>query len=96
MPTIELSQLVVRSPHAIVEQIGDQLVVLDLEHDRYLNVDGVGQALWGMANEPISLDTMIERLLSEYDVERFVLERDVVAFINQTIDLGIFCAVAAP
>jgi hypothetical protein len=96
MPVIDVSQLVVRSPGAIVEPIGDQLVVLDLDHDRYLNIDGVGQELWNMAAEPITVAAMVDRLLADYDVERTVLERDVTAFVDKAIALGVLTCVAAP
>ena len=57
-------EIVVRNPSAIAERVGGDLVVLDLEQDRYVRLNGSGAALWEALAEPQSVEALAARLVA--------------------------------
>lgn len=63
--------------------LAEEAVVLDLETSRYLSLNQSGALLWAMVSErPVSLDELVERLMSEFDVDRETAKVDVAEFLG--------------
>lgn len=55
-----------------------------------VRLNSTGAYLWNiLAEEDVTRDELIDKMLSTYEVEREVVERDVDAFCNKLIDNGI-------
>lgn len=70
-----------RSAGVVEAQFDDVRVLLndDLE---YLGLDEVGQRIWGLLEQPRSLDALVGVLTEEYDVSAADCTRDVQAFVE--------------
>lgn len=73
-----LDSVLAISDHANGRRIGDELVVLDLRDGNYLSLNGVAARIWELISEGRSLAQVCAAMEDEYDVERDVLERDII------------------
>jgi hypothetical protein len=79
----------------ITETIGDEMILLDLNGERYLSVDRVGQQVWTLLGGGASVNGVVEALESTYHVDVSVLRSDVDSFIAKLLDLGLVHPLAA-
>ena len=54
-----------------------------------INLNETGAFLWKNAEKELNKDKMVEALLSEYDVEKDVAEKDVEAFISKLKEMNL-------
>jgi hypothetical protein len=70
-------------------ELGDEVVILDLESSSYLGLDEVAAAIWNLLAEPRTVDELEEYLLATYDVDRAKLREDLDPFLEQLIERGL-------
>ena len=78
------------SIESIVSAVGGQLsadldgetVILHLESGTYYGLSDVGARIWTLIQEPRPVSDVRDVLLEEYDVERDLCERDVLALLS--------------
>ncbi len=63
--------------------VGDDLVVLDLEGSKYLQLDGSGRTLWEALSESRTEDELITLLVDRYAVDANVATQDVATFLDE-------------
>ena len=66
-----------------VTDLAGEKVMIDFETGKYFLIKGVGNDIWDMLQEEITPNQIIEKLLSEYDVEREECETSVMAFLEK-------------
>lgn len=66
-----------------VTDLSGEKVMIDFETGKYFLIKGVGNDIWDMLQDGITPEQIIEKLLSEYDVERDVCEDCVIAFLEK-------------
>jgi len=81
---MNLSDKVTISTQVMARVVGDETVILDLANGTYYGLDPVGARIWQMMSEGQMLVQICEVMLSEYDVTRENIERDVAA-LGQTL-----------
>jgi Fe-S cluster biosynthesis and repair protein YggX len=63
--------------------VGDKHVLMNVEKQAYIGLDRVGKNIWDRLEEPQTIASLCEKLLTAYDVsDRTVLERDVREFLD--------------
>ena len=68
----------VRVPrHVLMRQVGDELVLLNLERESYFGLNPVGARLMQLAAAEATMEEIVERMLAEFEVGRERLEADV-------------------
>lgn len=80
-PAIDPSDVVSRSDRVIVEEVGGETVVLDLEGDTFLRLNSAGAALWNTLAEPKRVGDLAAVLERAYDLERPTALQDTTAFV---------------
>lgn len=70
-------------------QLDDSQIVMDIERGKYFGLNSLGRKIWELLESPLTLDEIINRLLSEYQVSEEVCYKEVSSFINKAISLGI-------
>ncbi len=73
----------------IFRQMGDEMVLLDLESGLYFGVDGVGQRIWETFVEGRNLEEAVAVVVAEYEVEAAQAQADVIAFVRNLVDRGL-------
>lgn len=74
---------VTAAPHLAVADLGDEAVLLDSASGHYFGLNEVASRILQLAKKPIAIRTIVDHLLEEYEVERNVLEADVMTFVRE-------------
>ncbi len=83
-------------PETVVSQSGDvisrevngQLVLLTPSTGTVHELDEIGVQIWSLCAKPRSIESIADRIVEEYDVEKEVAEEDITSFIGQMIEIG--------
>ena len=70
------------SPDVLQQTIEGHTVLLDLIGERYYSLDDVGTRIWQLLTDEPDVATVVEQMLTIYDVNRASLTRDVAAFLD--------------
>ena len=66
-----------------VTDLSGEKVMVDFETGKYFLVKGVGNDIWDMLNEKISVGDIVTKLLAEYEVTEEECEKSVYEFLEQ-------------
>lgn len=70
----------------MARQLGEEMVILDLQSGTYFGLDAVGARIWALASAGQTLAQVCDTLLTEYDVGREQLEQDVLTLAQALLD----------
>ena len=74
----------------VVEEIDGDIVVLDLEGNKYFGLNAVGWMIWrGIDEEDRSFGEIVEGITAEFGIDRETARTDAAAFIEQLLDAGL-------
>ncbi len=71
-----------------VTELDGEKVMIDFDSGKYFMIKGAGNDIWDMMKDDIQIDTIVDNLLSVYDVERQICQDSVVSFVKQMKDYG--------
>lgn len=72
-----------------VTDLSGEKVMVDFEQGKYFMIKGVGNDIWDMLEDGISVEQIIQKLLSEYDVTEEVCEAETLKFLESLEQIGI-------
>ncbi len=72
-----------------VTDLSGEKVMVDFEQGKYFMIKGVGNDIWDMLTDGITVEQIIKNLLAEYEVSEDVCEQEVLKFLNSLEDIGI-------
>lgn len=70
-----------------VTELAGEKVMVDFAHGKYFMLKGVGNDIWEMLEDEIKVDSIIERLLQEYEVEEEQCVSSTIKFLEQLEEL---------
>lgn len=77
-----------------VTDLAGEKVMVDFAHGKYFMLKGVGNDIWDMLEDDMAVDTIIKRLLEEYDVEEAQCVESTISFLAQLEELDFIEGVA--
>ena len=83
METITEQSLIVSADDLAVADLDGEAVILDPNSGRYYGLNDVGRRILELAQKPRSVGELLEALQQEYEVDAELLEKDVVAFLQE-------------
>lgn len=86
---MKISDKVNIPPQVMARQVGEETVILNLEGGIYYGLDPVGARMWQLMGEGRALAEICEVMLAEYEVERGVLEKDILRIAGELMDQGL-------
>lgn len=81
-----------------VTDLAGEKVMVDFEQGKYFCIKGVGNDIWDMLEEQqdadgkpdaLKIDTILHKLLEEYEVTEEVCEKEVLEFLDKLKQAGI-------
>lgn len=87
--TVSAGSSVVASGDQVSSDLGGEVAILDLKAGTYYGLDEVGNRIWGLIQEPRSVEEVREALLSEYEVDPGRCERDLLSLLQNLADEGL-------
>lgn len=83
MSTITKHTVIVRDDDLAMTDLDGETVVLDIETGQYYGLNAVGTQVFALAEAPIPVSEVIDRLRAGYDVPSDRLRQDVLAFLEE-------------
>ena len=78
--------VVCRSDSLLSNNLGEDVVMMDIDQGAYYGLEDVAASIWKLIEEPVSIGSLSEQLMSEYDVAPERCEQDVTAFVGSLVD----------
>ena len=75
--------------NVLIEELGDESVLLNLNSMDYISQDDVGTRMFNVLIESESIEDAYNILLLEYKVERDLLKQDLMNYIEQLVEHGL-------
>jgi hypothetical protein len=79
----------------LLREVAGQTVVLptggNLDLDMMITLNETGKFLWERLQEETNVQTLVDALLAEYDVDRPRAEQSVEAFVEKLKNNGLLC-----
>jgi hypothetical protein len=79
-------------PQVMSRLVGDETVLLDLASGVYFGLDGVGKRIWESVADGDNLGQVAEVIVAEYEVDEAQAQADVLAFVSDLVERGLFVA----
>ena len=86
MPRIETDARVVARDAPVASTVDDELVVLNERTGEYQGLTGIGPEVWDCIQDPVTVETVVDRVMAEYDVGRETCTADVRDFVADLIE----------
>jgi hypothetical protein len=91
---LTLDDPLVKTDDALFRELEAEAVLLNVRTGIYYGLNPVGTRAWQLLSEHQRLAGVVDVMLDEFDVERGVLERDLLALGGQLLDSGL-CRIQA-
>jgi len=89
MEDITLSSVIAKNAEIVTADMDGETVMMSIETGKYYNLGKMGSVIWSMLETPLSLETLIEKLLGKFNVEREQCEKEVSSFLSETYKEGL-------
>ena len=80
--------LLSRSEGHLSSKVGDEAMVLSAD-GVYFGLEGVGGAIWDWLAEPVAFGTLVQRIVTEFQVDADTARRDAAGFVEDLIGHGL-------
>jgi hypothetical protein len=75
---------------AIVQsKIGEEVVMLDMDSGFYFGLNSVASVIWGLMANEINFDSLIDQLMTQFEVERSLCETDTKELLDELLEKNI-------
>jgi hypothetical protein len=93
LPPSSIIQRTSRPVHCDLEGL---VVLMDVESGEYFELNHSGTRLWEALETPATVESVVERMMTRYDVDRVTCETEVRAWVDAMRRLGFVAAQDAP
>ena len=79
------------SGDVVAREVGGETILLDLASGTYIGLNTVGARIWNLIEEVdgVSLAEVCDKLLEEFDAQRYVVELDVLNLSGKLLELDL-------
>ncbi|MGL4819195.1 MAG: lasso peptide biosynthesis PqqD family chaperone [Bacilli bacterium] len=88
MKSITVQSVVTQVNGFVTAAMGDEKVMLSVEHGTYFNLGEIGGAIWEAIEQPTTVGAVVDRFVASYEVERDMCESDVLNFLESLYQEG--------
>lgn len=85
MQQVTLEMKIGRKKEIATADLGVEVGMLNEENGMYYALGEVGTRIWKIMENEVTVNTIVEQLLLEYDVGKEVCERDVLEFTDKML-----------
>lgn len=79
---IDLNTTVSQTPGHIVSDMNGEKVMLSVANGKYYNLGAIGGDIWGYIQKPITIDSLVNNLLTKYEVSKLDCQEQVESFLR--------------
>jgi len=86
---IYLLSVISKNPAIISSKMDDEVVMMSIEKGNYYGLNPVGAEIWDLLTESMTVSTLCEKLMAEFDVSQEQCEREVCVYLGKLLDEGL-------
>ena len=86
---VTLASRVRRNDDILVQDVGGEVVLLNLDSETYFSLDPIGTRIWTLLGERHELPAIIDTLCTEYDSDQERIRDDLLALVRELADAGL-------
>ena len=75
-----------RSDALLSTSLGEDVVMMDVEQGAYYGLEAVAAHIWALTEQPLSVGSLCERLVTEYQISPEQCQQEVVAFLAELLN----------
>ena len=83
---LTLDAIVRRSDALLSTSLGDDVVMMDVEQGAYYGLEAVAARVWALTEQPLSVGSLCERLVTEYQISPEQCRQEVLAFLAELLN----------
>ena len=84
--TISNETVICRSEALLSNNLGDDVVMMDIEQGSYYGLEGVAARIWELTENPVSFGKVCEQLSNEYDILPDKCRQEVTSFLDDLLE----------
>ncbi len=84
--SIELDSVIVRTDEVMTAPLDQEVVILNLTKNDYVNLNPVGKRIWDLLEKPLRVSDLCQKLSDQFDATPDQIAADVLPFLNQLHD----------
>src|SRR5262245_43710903 len=92
--SMDSGMMIRRSAAMLHSEINNETVMIDMEKGLYYALDDIGSRIWALADQPIAMRHLCDRLTIEYAVSPEQCREEVAQFLEELLSNGIVEIVA--
>jgi hypothetical protein len=77
------------APGVVFQEVEGELVLLQLDAERYYVLDDVGARCWHLLTDLGDLDAVVSAMLAEFEVDEATLRSDIDALLARLVAAGL-------
>jgi hypothetical protein len=85
-PPLSSDLLLCVSPGCVATKLDSETIILNIDAGIYYGVSDVGAFVWELLQQPATLTTIEQAVLSEYEVDAQTCEADLQELVQELID----------
>ena len=93
---IELTSVLARSTDVVYSETDGEVTMMNVKSGDYFSLAEAGARIWSLLEQPGSVASVCDRLVSEYDVDRAQCESDVLRLARRMADEGVVTVTGSP
>jgi len=86
---VTLANRVRRNGDILMQEVGGEMVLLNLDTEQYFGLDPIGTRIWALLGERDDLPWIIDTLSAEYDSDPACIRDDLLALLHELADAGL-------
>lgn len=86
---IELNNIITKNYDIDDTELDGEKVMMNIEKGKYFMINEVGSSIWDYIEEPTSVNDIIKKLCSEYEVEEVICKNSVLNFLTELNKVGL-------
>ena len=84
MEVINLNTIVSKKKQGLlISELGNELVMMDIDQGNYIGLNETGKAIWELLDEPTSVEALIKKLVSLYEISIDECRDDTLEYLNK-------------
>jgi len=86
---INENSIIKRNLKHLSTTVGEDQVILDTSTNKYFGLENVASRVWALTEKSVSVESIVNELLEEFEVERTTLAKDCISFITDLENRGL-------
>lgn len=80
---IGLTTIVARHEEPVAVEVDRTVVMMSIDQGMYFGLEGTGPRIWALLDQPRSVGSVCDALISEFDVDAEECRREVIDFLEE-------------